>query len=49
MENGERLRLQAIISVLVKQLGGEAKIEAANNISVQVNPDGLSIKVEVKH
>lgn len=54
MESGERLRLQSIISVLVQQLGGEAnlseaEITAAKPIEVQVQPDGLSIRVEVKH
>lgn len=53
MENGERLRLQAIISALVKQLGGkatvtEAEIEQAKNIEVSVKPDGIDIRVEVK-
>jgi len=54
MESGERMRLQAIISVLVKQLGGkatitEAEINQATEISVNVKPDGLDIQVEVKN
>lgn len=53
MENGERLRLQAIISVLVQQLGGnatvtEAEINQAKTIEVNVKPDGIDIRVETK-
>lgn len=53
MESGERMRLQAIISELVSQLGGEATIKEADlitakDIQVSVNHDGIYIKVEAK-
>ena len=54
MENGERLRLQAIISELVRQLGGsatikEADINTAKSIEVTITPDGINIKVEASN
>lgn len=54
MENSERLRLQGIISELVRQLGGEARlkesdISSAKNIEVGIDHDGITIRVEVKN
>lgn len=54
MENSERLRLQSIIAVLVKQLGGkatvkESEINNAKALEVLVKPDGIDISVEVKN